>query len=152
MANVIFSIYLIWVSLQDYREMQVVRYSHGLGIAAILLEILRIVFLQDGSDIYKVWEYMWAGVILLLLQMAAYLFKLYGVADMFVFLLCGMFLLFQKGTGCYLTMYFMIHAVSGILLLVVQFIKGNVKGANLRQPVPYIPYISIAFFLTNMVL
>ena len=152
MANVIFSIYLIWVSLQDYREMQVVRYSHGLGIAAILLEILRIVFWRDGSETYIVREYMSAGFVLLLLQVVACLFKLYGIADMIVLFLCGIFLLLRKGIEYYLMAYFMAQAISGILLLMFQFIKGNVKGTNLRNPVPYIPYISIAFFLTNMVL
>ena len=81
-----------------------------------------------------------------------WLFKLYGFADVIVLFLSGVFLLLEKGTEKYLLAYFMVQALSGSLLLMVQLAKGNVKGMNLKRPIPYIPYISFAFILTNMVL
>lgn len=148
MADLFFVAYLIWVSWQDNKEMQVVRYSHLLGLFAVVLQVI----LQKTRIVNSLNEYFIAISVLLLLQSIAYHFKLYGFADVIVFFLCGTFLLLEKGAEKYLMAYFLVQAVSGSLLLLAQFAKGNVKGLNLKRPVPYIPYICFAFILTNMVL
>lgn len=148
MANLIFVTYLAWVSWQDNKEMQVVRYSHLLGLFAVLWEVI----LQKARIVNSLNEYFIAVLVLLVLQSISYYFKLYGFADVIVFFLCDTFLLFEKGTKKYLVTYFLVQAVSGNLLLLVQLVKGNVKGLNLKRPAPYIPYICFAFILTNMVL
>lgn len=152
MASLIFGVYLLWVSCQDVQEMQVVRYSHLLGVLAFLLQAVVKIILPNAMDLHSMVEYLSAGLVLMVLQLMAYFFRLYGLADVFVFLLCGLYMLLEKGVDRYLLAYFMVHAISGSLLLVVQLLKGNVKGMHLRCSVPYIPYISVAFILTNMVL
>ena len=152
MASLIFGVYLLWVSCQDVQEMQVVRYSHLLGVLAFLLQAVVKIILPNAREPHSMLEYLSAGLVLMVLQIMAYFFRLYGLADVFVFLLCGLYMLLEKGVDRYLLAYFMVQALSGSLLLVVQFLKGNIKGMRLRAPVPYIPYISVAFILTNMVL
>lgn len=152
MASLIFLLYLIWVSWQDVQEMQVVRYSHLLGALAIVLQVILSLLSDNGSELDCAKEYLSAGSLLLVIQILAYYFKLYGLADVLVFFLCGLYMLLEKGVERYLMAYFMVQAISGSLLLVVQLLKGNVKGMHLRCSVPYIPYISVAFILTNMVL
>lgn len=147
MAEFIFGAYLIWVSVQDYREMCVIRYSHLLGLAAVMLQ--SVCCLRAEPD--RVYLNVFLSIILLVLQLGAYRFRLYGTADIFVFFLCGIFLLNRFGAD-FLTAYFLIQALSGGMLMGMQFMKRNVKGLHLRRPVAYIPYISVAFILTNMVL
>lgn len=148
MASLIFATYLIWVSWQDIKERQVVRYSHLLGLFAIFLKGI----LHNERHSYSAKEYIAAVLVLLVLQIIASSLKLYGFADVLVFFLCGVFSLFHKGVENYLPAYFVLQVISGSLLLVVQLAKRNVKGLNLKHPIPYIPYISVAFILTNMVL
>ena len=148
MVSCIFMAYLAWVSWQDYREMQVVRYSHGLGLLAIVLGV----FLQKAYIWNRGNEYFLAFLVLLLTQSASHWLKLYGLADAIVFFLCGLFFLVQGGTEVYLLAYVMLQAISGGLLFVVQTVKRNRKGLNLKHAVPYIPYIYFAFILTNVVL
>ena len=147
MANVIFVMYLFWVSWQDFKERLVVRYSHGLGVLAIIL--LAILKKEDIADAPM--EY-WVGLIfVLLIQVAAYKYRLYGLADVLVFLICGLYFLVQKGPQLYLTAYILLQALAGCFLLGVQIAKRNVQGVRLYKPVAYIPYISFAFILTNVV-
>lgn len=148
MASFIFVVYLIWISWQDYKEMQVVRYSHLVGALAIVLQAS----LNGRKIAGDLGEYFLAFLVLLFLQLIACWLKIYGFADVIVFFLSGIFLLLEKGTKNHLLAYFLMQAISGGLLLVVQMVQGNVKGSKLKQPVPYIPYICVAFILTNMVL
>ena len=92
MASLVFCIYLIWISWQDYIEMKVVRYSHLLGIAAIFL----LVILEKRKVCFSVKEFIFAGFVLLFLQIIAYYFKLYGFADVIVLFLCGLFFFGKK--------------------------------------------------------
>jgi len=148
MADWIFGLYLLWAAFQDIKEMQVIRYTHLLGIAGICLQG----FLHKGMVIQEAPAYLAAFFILCFCQVAVARLKLYGVADAIVFFLCGTFGLAKAGTDYYLFMYLMVHAVSGMLLLAVQIVKRNVKRGKLLRPVPYIPYICFAFILTNVVL
>ena len=110
------------------------------------------VFSQIGYNTWNLNTFLMGVFVLVLLQMAACRFKWYGFADVIVFFLCGMFLLLKKGEEKYLLAYFLMQAIAGSFLWGVQLLKKNVKGLNLCSPVPYIPYISVAFILTNMVL
>lgn len=147
MADLIFIGYLIWVSWQDYKEMMVVRYSHGLGLLAVV--ILAVV--QKEMIVVRPLEYVIGTVIVVFVQVVAYKCNFYGMADVFVFFMCGVYFLLQKGPQLYLTAYVTVTAMSGCLLLMVQFAKRNIKGVHLCKPVAYIPYICVAFILTNVV-
>ena len=148
MASVLFVAYLIWVSWQDKKEMQVIRYSHVLGIMAIVLQV--VILKVDGVDVGR--NCLIAMVHLSVLQVIAYKFQWYGMADVIVLFLCGIWIFLTKGNEDYLRIYFLMQAIAGCLLWCVQWLKKNVKGLCLRHPVAYIPYISFAFILTNMVL
>jgi Flp pilus assembly protein protease CpaA len=146
-ADVILTVYLLWVAIQDFHEMQVVRYSHGLGLLAVLI----LVILNRGNIAEYPVEYILGLIFVLMTQVIAGKCHLYGMADILVFFVCGLFFLMRKGPALYLTAYMMLHAMSGGLLLMVQLLKRNVKGVRLCKPVAYIPYISFAFVLTNVV-
>ena len=147
MADLIFMVYLIWVSWQDQKEMMVVRYSHGLGLFAIVILAIG----HNEMIATMPWECGVGFLIVLFVQIVAYQCKFYGMADVFVFTMCGLYFWLQKGPQLYLTAYVTVMAVSGCLLLAVQIVKRNVNGVCLRKSVAYIPYISVAFVLTNMV-
>lgn len=146
-ANAIFYVYLLWVSGQDHHEMQVVRYSHGLGLAAVV--ILAVLYWRDIKE--NPTGYMLGLIFVWMIQVIAYKCHLYGMADVLVFFICGLYFLTWKGPRLYLIAYILLQALAGCFLLIVQIIKRNVKGGHLCKPVAYIPYISFAFILTNVV-
>lgn len=148
MAKALFGVYLIWVSWQDKKEMQVFRYSHLLGIVAIILQI--ILLDADRKEVTKGW--LAAVCFLILLQIIACRFRWYGIADAMVLFLCGVWLFLKGGIDYYLQAYFVMEAFAGSVLWGIQLLKKNIKGLCLRQPVAYIPYICVAFILTNIVL
>lgn len=147
MASISFTGYLIWVSWQDYREMMVVRYSHCLGLVAVII----LTVLNRQAIKAQPMAYLAGLIMVLLVQIVAYKCRLYGMADILVFFMCGLYFLVTKGPELYLIAYIMVPAVSGVLLLIVQILKKNVRGVHLHRPVAYIPYICVAFVLTNVV-
>ena len=155
MVDIIFVLYLIWVSWQDYKSMEVVRYSHLSGLFAIVLQLFLQVILHNvmgDKMIEKIIAGFLACFVLLVTQIVGCFIRLYGVADGIVFFLCGLFMIVKEGAEGFMQSFLWLIAVSGVLLLVVQAMKGNLKGVGLKRPVPYIPYISFAFILTKWVL
>ena len=73
MVSCIFMAYLAWVSWQDYREMQVVRYSHGLGLLAIVLGV----FLQKAYIWNRGNEYFLAFLVLRNIPLWIHLFHMF---------------------------------------------------------------------------
>lgn len=154
MASVLFAIYLFWGSMQDAKEMKVARYTHLLGLVAIIwIMIARGVLHVDtavgGSVFWR--QYLWEIIVVWLLQFIGYKLRFYGLADVFVIGLCASFYYFESEIYRCLFFYFVLYATSGILLLLMQLIHGNLKGFRLKEKVAFIPYISIAFFLTKWV-
>lgn len=150
MGKLIFMGYLLWSSMQDKKEMQVVRYTHLLGAFAVICSGVQ--YLRSRATAGEIVVMGLAAVCLMFMQLLAWKCRMYGLADVIVFCLIGLFFMFEKGIAEGIMGYLYVYAVSGAMLGVVQWGKGNLKGVRLRQPIPYIPYISVAFFLTNMVL
>lgn len=148
MGKLLFHLYLLWAVWQDCREMQVVRYSHILGALAVFLQIFR----RSAYICMNVPKYILYVSAMLLVQAVQYKCKCYGLADAIVFFLCGSFFLSTKDRGDAFLLYFVLQALSGILFILHQCLKRNVKGLCLKHSVPYIPYICVAFILTNGVL
>lgn len=147
MADSIFMGYLIWAAWQDYKEKMVVRYTHLVGLAAVfLMACIKTTYILDCPM-----EYMLGIAFVFLTQIAAQKCRLYGMADIFVFSLIGLFFVFSKGPKLYMTAYLLVFALSGCLLVFVQIGRKNIKGTHLNCSVAYIPYICFAFFLTNVV-
>ncbi len=149
MDKILFAIYLIWISVQDFKTMQVVRYSHLLGITAIVLAAT-----EHGLNVAATVSVMNVAEIVLvcLLEITGYFLKCYGLADVFSVCICAAFYFFESNRYECVLFTLLLQSVSGILLIVVQMFKGNIKGLHLKQSVPYIPYISVSFFLTKWVL
>ena len=63
MARRIFGVYLLWVSCQDVQEMQVVRYSHLLGVLAFLLQAVVKIILPNARELHSMVEYLSAGLV-----------------------------------------------------------------------------------------
>ncbi len=154
MDNVLFALYLIWISVQDLKDMQVVRYSHLLGVTAVGWNVIANgfysvgAFLTDGTLAMHFMEI----AVVLLLQTLSCIFKCYGLADALTICLCSIFYFFKSNRYQCVLFSLLLQSVSGVLLIVVQIFKDNIKGLQLKQAVPYVPYISVAFFLTKWVL
>ena len=144
----VFWAYLLWVAWQDYRTMQVVRYSHAAGLVAVLAMAI-----ANGQHIWANGGIYVAAVLLLAaVQFWMYRVKAYGLADAIVFFMCGVYWLVQRGAADCLVGYMLLMALSVVLLWGAAYLKGNVLGATLKHPMPYIPSICCAFFLTKGVL
>ena len=71
--------------------------------------------------------------------------RLYGKADCYAFCVCA---IAETGLGMGLTWVVIQMAFAFSLLVPVQFIRKNITlGGNLKKPVPFLPYITAAFYL-----
>lgn len=155
MSNLLFVMYLLWASFQDLRQMRIARYTHLLGCVAIICAMLSkdIFVVSRMRWMATVWvQNVWEIAIVIILQIIGYYFKCYGLADVFTICICVMFYYFETGIYRCLFFYFLFYAMAGLLLVVTQCAMHNVKGLNFKKQVPFIPYVSIAFFLTKWVI
>ena len=140
---------LLYASLEDRKYKKVKRYlwyAAGMaGGALLLLKWCRLGKTSGEDSLFYL-----AGHWGILIDMAifwglqAYFFvRMYGKADCFAFSCCSLvFAAFGEG----LIMYLSHMLVSIFLLGIIQFLHGNVrKDGNLREPVAFVPYISISF-------
>lgn len=90
----------------------------------------------------SLWEL--AGLSIFLLMQELFCAKFYGRADCHAFCICAVA---ESIFGMDIT-GFLIHMIlSFMLLATVQFLKGNVTDrGKLKTPVPFIPYIRLAFW------
>lgn len=71
--------------------------------------------------------------------------RMYGRADCYAFCVCA---LAQAGLGMGLLAYLSHMAAAFLMLALIQGRKGNLgRGGNLKRPVPFVPYITAAFYL-----
>ena len=71
--------------------------------------------------------------------------RLYGRADGYAFCVCAGA---QTGLGMGMEAYFMHMTVAFILLITVQAFRKNIGSrGRLRKPVPFLPYVTIGFFI-----
>ncbi|MCM1056586.1 MAG: hypothetical protein NC517_03130 [Firmicutes bacterium] len=79
----------------------------------------------------------------ILLQLTLFT-KMYGRADCYAFSVCAVA---ETAAGLSLTGYLLHMLLSFMLLAFVQALRHNIgRGGNLRQPVPFLPYITLAFW------
>lgn len=70
--------------------------------------------------------------------------KMYGRADCYAFSVCAVA---EAAAGISLTGYLLHMLLSFLLLAFVQAFRHNIgRGGNLRRPVPFLPYITLAFW------
>lgn len=71
--------------------------------------------------------------------------RLYGKADCYAFCVCAVA---GAGIGMGLELFMTHMALAYVLLVPVQYTKRNInKGGKLKKPVPFLPYITAAFYL-----
>lgn len=139
----IFFLYLVCISLQDIKTMKVTRIFHVMGIAGVIIMLI-----QEGySDVSYT-----PIVFFLLIQLGCYCFGCYGLADLFLFINCSLYMGVSYTKEDTLLYLFLFQLLANILLIVVQLCVGNFRKGRLRKKVAYIPYLSTAFILTNIVL
>lgn len=82
-------------------------------------------------------------VIFILLQLLLFS-RMYGRADCYAFCVCAVA---EAAVGLPLSGYLFHMLLSFLLLAFVQGLRHNIdKGGNLRRPVPFLPYITLAFW------
>lgn len=90
-------------------------------------------------------EDVWLSLFLFILLQELFFCKMYGKADCHGFATCA---LVGASFGMELRQFLLHMLIAFALLGMVQFAKRNVgRGGNLKKPVPFLPYISVAFGL-----
>lgn len=104
------------------------------GAAAILLLTGR------RLEVSAVWDVLLFGVI----QMTLFA-RMYGKADCYAFCVCA---IAEAGLGFGLAGFLLHMLASFLLLAAVQAVRRNIgSGGHLKSPVPFLPYITTAFYL-----
>lgn len=125
---------LLLASVTDMALCQVYNFTWWLALTAVL------VLLRD------VWETaLWPLAFFCLLQFAVFR-PLYGRADCYAFCICAAA---EAAAGMKMSGFLTQMFLAWMFLFLIQAIRGNVdKKGNLKQPVPFLPYITISFWLT----
>ena len=127
--------FLLLASITDIAICQVYNFVWWIsGIAAAALLAGR------GFGTSAVWE------VLLFCAIQMTLFaRMYGKADCYAFCVCATA---EAGLGFGLAGFLMHMLVSFLLLAAVQAVQRNIgSGGRLKRPVPFLPYITGAFYL-----
>lgn len=89
----------------------------------------------------------WEVLLFCLIQMTLFV-RMYGKADCYAFCVCATA---EAGLGFGLAGFLMHMLVSFLLLAAVQAVQRNIgSGGRLKRPVPFLPYITGAFYLMLM--
>ena len=126
----------LFACVTDCRTCEVYNFTWWLsGTAAVLLMFL------NGGESAKILPQLCFFCLLQLLVFS----KMYGRADCYAFCVCAMAEA-SAGKGLFEFLLQMLLAFG--VLTVVQFFRGNVDaGGKLKQPVPFLPYITLAFVM-----
>jgi ABC-type transport system involved in cytochrome c biogenesis permease subunit len=127
---------LLWACATDRRSFEVynlVWMISGAAAAVLLSANGR----MQGETLLSV-------AIFALLQLAVFS-RMYGRADCYAFCVCA---LTEAAEGLGFTEYVLHMAAAFGLLAVVQLCRGNInRHGNLKEPVAFIPYITVSFGL-----
>ena len=129
---------------------------------SVLAGCLIFACITDGK-MYEVYRFVWwiggvlgvlclpgnggdmGGLILYCLLQELFFCRFYGRADCHAFVVCAL-IQFGKGMGIREYLIHMLFAFSG--LAVIQLLRKNVnKKGNLKEPVAFLPYITVSFWL-----
>lgn len=92
------------------------------------------------------WSGVWGQLICFLLLQRFLFDQFYGRADVYAFCACG---LIESSFGMGFLEYILHMAGAFLLLAVIQAVKHNIgPDGNLKRPVPFLPYITVAFWIT----
>lgn len=135
---------LLLASVTDSLLCQVYNFTWWISLAAALalLWCRRNVLMESGFICFGMmgWLLLFVGLQLLLRG------RIYGCADSYAFCVCA---LAETAFGISITGFLTHMLLAYLLLFAVQLFHRNInhKG-NLREPVPFLPYITAAFWMT----
>lgn len=134
---------LLMACITDGKNCKVYNYTWWLGGGAGVLLLIHCVFEQEGmrGDIRN-----WLPELLCFGIIQEYFFsRMYGKADCHAFVACA---IIECALGMGLKA-FLIHMLLAFGLLAgVQLVRRNIgKNGNLKHPVPFLPYITVSFWL-----
>lgn len=135
---------LLFACVTDSLICQVYNFTWWIFLAAALMLFLcrRSVLVESGAMCFEAWRRLFAfvGVQLLLAG------RIYGRADSYAFCACA---LAETAFGISVTGYLTHMLLAYLLLFAVQLFRRNLdRRGNLRRPVPFLPYITAAFWVT----
>lgn len=132
----IIALCLLFACVTDCRTREVYNVTWwAAGAAAVMLLFAE----KDRLDMSFLLEL----AIFIILQLSLFP-KMYGRADCYAFSVCAVA---EAAAGFSLAGYFFHMLLSFIFLAFVQALRHNIgKGGNLRRPVPFLPYITLAFW------
>lgn len=129
---------LLFACITDCQECQVYCFTWWIGGSAAVVWLLSV--LGRGVPVP------WAEWLCYCILQEAVFFKAYGRADCHAFCVCGaVYTVLGRGFS-----YYLLHmTISMVLLAFFQWRKGNIASSGkLYEPVPFMPYIVLAFMLT----
>lgn len=131
---------LFFACITDCQECQVYCFTWWIGGSVALVWLLSA--LGGGVPVP------WAEWLCYCILQEAVFFKAYGRADCHAFCVCGaVYTVLGRGFS-----YYLLHMIiSMVLLTFFQWRKGNItSNGELYEPIPFMPYIVLAFVLTLM--
>lgn len=135
---------LLLASVTDLTLCQIYNFTWwpALSAAAILLwQSLQM------SEMREPKETLLSLLTFLILQFAFFC-RMYGKADSYAFCVCA---IVEASRGMKAAGFLAHMLLSYTLLLLAQAVRGNLnKRGNLKKPVPFLPYITISFWLVNI--
>ncbi len=132
----IFAACLVFACITDCRSREVYNITWWVAGAAAAVLLLGGRRRPDGILLLEL-----GGFILLQLKLFP---KMYGRADCYAFSVCAVA---EAAAGFSLTGYFLHMVLSFLFLAFVQALRHNIgSGGKLLRPVPFLPYITLAFW------
>ncbi len=138
----VFSGCLLMACVTDKRFCRVYNFTWWLGGGAGLL-LLLLYILERKRTLHGTMELLFPLLVFGLLQ-ELFFCRLYGRADSHAFLTCSMV---ECALGMGMKEYLLHMLLAFGLLAVVQMLRHNIgRDGNLKQPIAFLPYITIAFW------
>jgi hypothetical protein len=133
---------LLFACITDGLRCQVFRFVWWLS--AVASGLLYIVHAGGSGDDHVIWTF-WVEFLIYSLLQELFFSRFYGRADCHAFVLCA---LVGSLYGMTMREYLIHMLVSFGLLAIVQGLRRNIsRKGNLKQPVAFLPYITIAFWI-----
>ncbi len=136
----IYGAYLLVASIQDAQSCEVYDFLHA--PAAVLGMVLLGIGGEAAATEISV---RCLGLLAFVALQFGVFIKMYGTADVFVFLVCA---IYQARFGRGLLTHLLHMGLAYTVLAIVQLLRRNVgRDGNLKVPVPFVPYIAVTAWL-----
>lgn len=142
----IIAVCLLAASIMDWKTCTVYNYIWWImgGAVTVRLFTERLLAKRLEMEIGRN-ENVWLSVFLFILLQELFFCRMYGRADSHGFAACA---LVGGSLGMGMKEYLLHMLIAFGLLGVVQWMRGNIgRDGNLKKPVPFVPYLTVAFWL-----